>query len=180
LNLTSDQQKRVLIIGLAELFNEKLTQAGLDRVINAVSRLSIAELQRAIELIESDKYIRKFPAPIEILRKAKGDDDVDIECKAEKQTQIILNSLSHYGHTRPERARAAIGEFEWGALGGSTWWAQCCRGVSEETLGVFRAQTLKSLRAAYRRGDRSSETRKLEHQGPEAISRLKLGLKDME
>lgn len=66
----------------------------------------------------------------------------------------IVAAISRFGWSGPEEARAMIGPVGWEVVQLSGGWAQVCN-VSDEDLGIQKAQWRETARALLERGGRS-------------------------
>lgn len=79
-----------------------------------------------------------FPLPAHIRQKIKP----IIEDKDEVQESVnrILTAVSKFGYTNQEHAREYIGSLGWQIISGTGGWKNLCETLTNENLGIYRAQ----------------------------------------
>jgi hypothetical protein len=144
------QAIKKLLLGLAAYYEKALTPAQLGMYAEDLEDLELEAIGRAIRNVRRDPSQKFFPLPA-VLRALIVGDRRDEALEASNR---IVQALSSYGWTNPERARQFIGELGWRVVEREGGWENVCRAVqSYDDLGTLKAQWRELARSILARAD---------------------------
>lgn len=165
------QAIKLILLGLAEYFQTSLTANQLAMYADDLEDLEIEELARAVKFLRRDPSNKFFPRPSAIREIVFG----NAKDEALEASNRIVEAMSRFGHTNPERAKEFIGELGWRVVEREGGWINLCRTVqSYDMLPAFKAQWRELARATSLRvsSGRDLEPPKLKLESKNQLVRL--------
>lgn len=136
-----------LIVGLAEMYGEPLTETRMAIYAAALSDLSAEEVQYAVTEFARDPNQTRFPLPAMLREKIHP--TLTVENAANELVGRAIQAVARFGYVDPTGAREYLGEIVWRALPDENGWRDFC--CSEIPQGIARAQLRERIAAVLRR-----------------------------
>ena len=130
--------KAEVLIGMAEVFGETLTDTRLKAYLKVLRQVTVEELKRAGELILVDETLRRFPLPAQIL--AVCHPALSPEEESKEVAGRIIAAVPKYGYSNQEEAKAYIGDLGWEVVKMQGGWAEMCRNMRNHMIPTLQAQ----------------------------------------
>lgn len=156
--------KAQLLILLAEIYGEKLTESRVNGYLLALKDLTIEDMKRAYDVLLKDPKQTRFPLPAQI-RQAAGTGMSDQD-EAAHRLGLILEAVRRFGYSNTAMAMGYLGVELWldvERIGG--WQNICCSGdfnLRDPAIYAQRRNEIKAHLSAKRAGVGESEHGTLE------------------
>lgn len=132
--------KRVLVT-MSMYFGKPLDDGVLLMYVADLADLPFNEVMRALVAYRRNPKNRQMLLPADIRAAVKPQMNEEDACNA--AVSKLIESISKYGYTNPDRARAYMGELAWEVVKREGGWERVCELVTNENKLIFRAQILK-------------------------------------
>lgn len=146
------------LTALAQLCNFSLSPTILELYDTNLRRLGYQALCNAIDQVIIRRKSRDpFPSISEIAGIIEPSTDPELE--AIEAANRIVEAITRYGYTNPERAKEFIGELGWRVVTREGGWENICRSVqSYDALSTHKAQWRQLAKATLLRGGSGSDS----------------------
>lgn len=137
----NDNERKELakqLIVLAEIYGRDLSRQALGFMLDQLNELNFEEAMNSLNKYCRDSKNRTFPTPGQLLAIAKPEAS-DIDNAAEVANRII-QAMSKYGWTQPEKAKQFIGEVGWLVVQREGGWGWICETTTEDKIPTLKAQ----------------------------------------
>ena len=138
-------------IKLAFYFQAKLPDPVLQMYAADLSHLPLAAVLRAMQALRRQPGRRTCPLPGDVAERA-APDKASPDAQANDIAGRIVGSISRFGYTNEERARAHIGPVGWLIVERSGGWRHLCNTLTTAQGGTFYAQCRDQVRAQIQMG----------------------------
>lgn len=139
-------QIMALFVALGEFYRIDVKRHHAEMYAKAVEDLSPDQISRAMEQVQ--RTSKFFPMPSEIRELALGSP----KDEALEAASRIIEAVSRYGWTNPERARSFIGELGWLVVERDGGWTRVCETLTNQNQATVKAQYRELAAALMRRG----------------------------
>ena len=136
MNIEEKKQIANLIMLRAELSGRTFSSQAIGMMIDDLSDL---HAQAIIDLLKRWGQIEnQFPSPAIIRSKLKP--EIDEKDDVQESVNRIITAVPKYGYTNPSGAKNFIGELGWQIVTGSGGWQSLCENLTDDNIGIYRAQ----------------------------------------
>ena len=142
-------QIKKLLIGLAEYFEKALTPGQLSMYSEDLEEFTLEEIGLAIQAVRRNPAQKFFPLPASLREEIVG----NARDEALEASNRILEGMTRFGYTNPERAKQFIGELGWRVVEREGGWQYLCQRVQGDDLPILKAQWRELAAATIRRGN---------------------------
>lgn len=154
--MTHDQKQRLKsLIATINLYygRQPLLDAVILMQVSDMEDLEFDDVTRAFDSYRKNPKNRVPPLPADIrnlIQPAQTDEQLAIDSASR-----IVQAITKYGYTNPDRAKRFIGELGWEIVRREGGWENLCERLRDHEIGMFKAQTrelAKSLISRSRAG----------------------------
>jgi len=141
------KEVKKIMVGLAEYYQTTLTPGQITMYADDLVDLGLEEIAAAIKRIRQNPTITFFPRPSIIRQEIFG----SVKDDALEASSRIVQAMSKFGYTNPEKAKLFIGSVGWRVVERDGGWGSICRNVTTESLPIYKAQWRELAASTIRR-----------------------------
>lgn len=127
-----------IILGLAEYYNHTVNKNQLAMYVEDLIDLSPEQLELAVKKYRVNPDHKFFPLPAAL--RGEVAPHIDAIDEARDIANIIIASVSRFGHTNQVEAQNHIGELGWTVITRMGGWKNLCETLTLQNESMFRAQ----------------------------------------
>ena len=170
------KEKIQFILGLAELYGERLTETRLKIYLEVLRDITNPELKKAYMSIINNPWIKKMPLPGEIRNAARP--KLDSKDEAIRRINLIKEAVRKFGWPEPKEARAYLGDV-WNDVEMLGGWSHICENpelnLNDPIIYAQRRDELKSFVESRRQGITDYQLTGTDHHKHQIGNKEKLG-----
>lgn len=138
--MNSEERKSVqrMYVVLSEVYNRSLSEAAISFLADSLMDLDGQKVITAMKSCISNPETKGFPMPGQI--RAMVSPQVSNEQLAVEASNKIVEAMSKFGYTQPEKARAFMGEIAWEVVQREGGWQSLCERTTNDELPILKAQ----------------------------------------
>lgn len=176
------QKLKAIILATNMYYGRELRDDVLLMQVSDLADLSFDAVAQAYVNYRRNPKNRQPPLPADILEAVNPGNVVSPEQDAVEASNRIIQAMTRYGWTNPDRAREFIGELGWMIVEREGGWRDLCERTTNDDLPILKAQwreLAKALRSRAEAGklDKaprliSDERRQIQNIANQALKRL--------
>lgn len=129
---------KLLIIGTSKYYGQQVQDDVLALYVEDLEDLPFELVVQAFKDVRRDPKTTRFPLPA-LIRDRIAPANTD-ENDAQAAVNRVIEAVSRFGWSNPDRAEAFIGELGWRVVRSDGGWRQVCEALTSENLNTSRAQ----------------------------------------
>jgi hypothetical protein len=126
------------LVYLAELYGKQFSRESFVMMADSLMDLDGTAVLKALQAYTQEPSSRTFPMPGQI--RALVNPTVSTEQQAIEAGNKIVEAMTKFGWTNPEKAKEFMGPIAWGVVQREGGWAQLCERTNNDDLPILKAQ----------------------------------------
>lgn len=129
---------KAMLITMSAYYQHRLDDTVVIMYADDLKDLEFSDVVQALARYRKDPRHRKMPLPAEV--RGLIETPLSDEDQAREAAARIVQAMSKYGYTNPDRAREFIGSVGWLIVEREGGWTSLCQRTTDDQLPVLKAQ----------------------------------------